>query len=85
MLAEIIRELTKYEENITIYNENMLTWAKRVHAQRGQMVVISSLHEAKNFDTIMQKDIKHGDKRPTTKTLNTRRRYKYYGQEHKLR
>ena len=28
MLAEIVRELTKCEENITICCENVLTWAK---------------------------------------------------------
>ena len=83
MLAEIIRELTKCEENITIHNENVLTLAKRVEAQRAQTVVISSLHEAKTFDAILQKDVKHTDKRPTTNTFSTRRKGKYCGQEHK--
>ena len=46
MLAEIIRELTKCEENITIHSEHVLTWAKRAEAQRSQRVIISSLHEA---------------------------------------
>ena len=46
MLAENIRELTKCEENITTHSENVLTWAKRVEAQRAQMVVNSCLHEA---------------------------------------
>ena len=45
LLAEIIRELIKCEENITIHSENVLTWAKRVEVQRAQAVVISSLHE----------------------------------------
>ena len=84
ILAEIFRELTKYEENINICNENVLRWTKRVEAQRAQMAVISSLHEAKNFDAIIQKDIKHGDKRPATNTLGTRRRCNYCRQEHKL-
>ena len=48
------------------------------------MVVISSLHEAENFDTIIQKGIKHRDKRPTTSTLSTGRRCKYCRQEHQL-
>ena len=77
MLAEIIRELTKCEEKITIYSENVLTWAKRVEAQRAHTAVISSLHEAKNYDAIIQKGTMHRDKRPTTNTLSTRRRYKY--------
>ena len=42
MLGEIIRGLTKCEENTAIYSENELTWAKRVEAQRAQTVVISS-------------------------------------------
>ena len=82
---EIIRELTKCKENNTIHSENMPTWAKRVEVPGTQMAVISSLHEAKIFDTIIQKYIKQRDKRPTTNTLNTRRRCKYCGQEHKLR
>ena len=56
MLVEIIRELTKYEENITIHSDTVLTRAKTVEAQRAQAVVISSLPEAKNFDKIIQKD-----------------------------
>ena len=47
MLAEIIREVTKCEENTTIYSENVLAWVKRVEAQRDQTAVNSSLHEAK--------------------------------------
>ena len=30
MLAEIITELTKCDENTTVHSENVLTWAKRV-------------------------------------------------------
>ena len=48
MLVEIIRELTKCEENITMHSENVLALAKRVEVQRAQMV-ISSLHEAKKL------------------------------------
>ena len=84
MLVGIIRELAKCEENITIHSENVLTRAKRVEAQRAQMALFSSLHKAKNFDVIIQKDIKHREKRPTTNTLSTRR-CKYCRQEHKLR
>ena len=45
MLAEIIRKLTKCEENTTIHSESVLTWAKRVEAQRAQTAAICSLHE----------------------------------------
>ena len=49
MLAEIIRELTKCEEDNTIHSEKVLTWVKRVEVQRAQTVVISSLHEVKKL------------------------------------
>ena len=42
----------------------MLTWAKRVDPQGAQTVVISSLHETKSFDAIVQKDVRHTDKNP---------------------
>ena len=42
MLAEIIRELTKSDENTNIHSENVLPWAKRVEAKRAQIVVINS-------------------------------------------
>ena len=54
----------------------MLTCVKRVEAQKAQRAVI---------DTIIQKDIKHSDKRPTTNILSTRRRCKYCRQEQKPR
>ena len=51
MLVEIIRELAKCDENMTILSEHVLTWAKRIEVQRSQTVVISSLQEIK---TVMQ-------------------------------
>ena len=69
MLVEIIRELTKYEENTTIHSKNLL---------------ISSLG-SKFFDAIIHRDVKHTDKRPTTNTFSMRRRCKCCGQEYKLR
>ena len=56
MLTEIIRELTKSDENMIILDECVLTWAKRAEAQKAQVVVINSLHELKNFDAILQMD-----------------------------
>ena len=32
MLAEMIRELTKCDENMNIHSENVLTWAKGMEA-----------------------------------------------------
>ena len=34
MLAEIIRELKTYEENITIHSENVLTWVKKIRSPK---------------------------------------------------
>ena len=70
MLEEIIRELTKCDENTNIHSENVLTWKKIVVAQRAQTVVISSLHQTKSFDAITQKDVRHTDKKPTTKYIH---------------
>ena len=36
---EIIRELTKCDENTKIHSENVLTWAKRVEAPGAQSTV----------------------------------------------
>ena len=33
MLVGIMREQIKFEENIIIHSENVLTWAKRVETQ----------------------------------------------------
>ena len=52
MLAEIIRELTKIQENTEITSENMLYRVKRVGAQRDQSAIMSTLTEAKEFDKI---------------------------------
>ena len=49
MLAEIIRELTKCKENVTILSETVLAWAKRVEVQRAQTVAINSLCESKTL------------------------------------
>ena len=73
MLVEIVRELTECDENTYIHSENMLTWAKRVEAQRAQTVVISSLYETKSLDAIVQKDVMHIDKTSTTNTFTMQR------------
>ena len=56
MLTEIIRELTKKDENAIILSEPLLTWAKRVEVQRVNAAVINSLHELKNCDATLQMD-----------------------------
>ena len=52
ILAEIIRELTKIQENTEIMSENVLCWAKRVEVQGAQSAIMSSLTEAKEFDKL---------------------------------
>ena len=49
MLAEIISELTKAEENVNVTREQSVAWAKRVEAQRAQSAVINSLSKMKEF------------------------------------
>ena len=71
MLVEIIRQLTKFDENTNIHSENMITWAKRVEAKRVQTVVISSIHETKSFNATVQSDVRHTDKKLTTNTFTT--------------
>ena len=52
MLAEIIWQLTKAEENKIMTSEQVLAWSKRVEAQRAQSAIINSLSETKDFDRI---------------------------------
>ena len=52
MLAEVIRELAKIDENILVTSEEVLVWAKRIEAQRAQAAVINSLSEVTDFDEI---------------------------------
>ena len=56
MLAKIIRELTKSDENMMIACEWVLVWAKRIKAWRAQVALINSLSKVKIFDAIWQKD-----------------------------
>ena len=52
MLAEIISELTKAEENTNVTSEQVFAWAKGVGTQRAQLVVINSLSEMKEFNKV---------------------------------
>ena len=44
MLAAIIRELSKTDENMQVTSKQVLVWAKRIEAQRAQAAVINSLN-----------------------------------------
>ena len=64
-----------------IPSECVLTWTKRIEAQRVQAAVIKSLLELKNFDAILQKD--EGKQRETKLAPPVEiptRRCKYCGQ-----
>ena len=52
MLVEIVKELTKICENDKITSENVLSWAKRVEAQRAPSTIMNSLTEVKEFDKL---------------------------------
>ena len=51
-LGETIKELTTRRGNDTVTSENVLSWVKRVEAQRAQAVVMSTITETKEFDKI---------------------------------
>ena len=85
MLAEIIRELTKCDENMTILIEHVLTLAKKIEAQRAQIWVKRSLCEIKNFDANIYTDGKQRETRPTKTVTTNARRCKYCSRAHKLR
>ena len=69
---------------MTIFSRYVLIFAKRIEVQRVQMVLISRLHEIKCVDAIMHQGGNQGETRPTaTLTTNTRKRYKYFSQDHK--
>ena len=55
MLGEIIRELTKTDENMLVTSEQVLVLAKRIEAQRAWAEVINSLGEVDDFDKIYAK------------------------------
>ena len=52
MLGDIIQELPKIHENEEITRKNVLSWAKRVKAQRAQSAIMNNLTEEKEFDKL---------------------------------
>ena len=61
MLGEIIKELTKIHENEEVTSENVLSWAKRVEAQRAHSAIMNSLTEAKEFNKLKVVKSTHKD------------------------
>ena len=83
MLVEVIRDLTKCREDVTIPSETVLAWGKRVEAQRVQKVVINSLCQSRNLDAITHKENWLRGKRHSSNTVITKMKCKYCGQKHK--
>ena len=52
MLKEIIKELTITKDDDQITSKSMLTWAKRVEAQRAQAVVLDTIIQSRQFDKV---------------------------------
>ena len=50
MLAEIIMELTKVEENTEITSEKVLCRARRVEVKRAKSTIMNSLTDTRGFD-----------------------------------
>ena len=55
MLVEIITELISRTDIVQMTNEVVLAWAKRVEAQRGQVVVLNDLTKIRAFDKIKRR------------------------------
>ena len=70
MLAEIIMELTKINENAEVTCEKVLCWAKRVEVQRAQCTIVNSLTETKECDklNITRTTYKNSPRRPSVHT-----------------
>ena len=62
MLGKIIKKLTVSRGNDHITSGIVLTWAKRVEAQRVQAAVMNSIRESKEFDKIKVSRSLHKEK-----------------------
>ena len=85
MLTEIIWELTKINENETkITSEIVLSWAKRVEAQRSWSAIMNSLTEAKEFDKqkIGNNIYKDSTRRSTQTEMLAKHMCRYCGSSH---
>ena len=50
MMIEIIKELSRTEENENVTSEKILLWARRVEVQKAQSSMVSKLHESEDAD-----------------------------------
>ena len=87
MLVEIIRELTKIQENTYIMSENMLCWAKRVEAKRAPSAIMSSITKAKELNKLkIAKNTYKDNPRRSSTLIKTpaKQTCKYCGRSHPL-
>ena len=56
MSIEIIRHLSKIEDNESITSEQVLAWARRGEAQKGQSTILENFKEIKDFDRIFTRN-----------------------------
>ena len=56
MSMEIIKELTKVDENEIVASEQVMTWARRVEAQKARSAILENLQETKDFDRIFTRN-----------------------------
>ena len=87
MLGEIIRKCTKIHENEEIISKNVLSWAKRVEAQRAQSAIMNSLTEVKEFDKlkVVKNTYKDSPRRATQTKIPAKEMRRYCGNSHPLR
>ena len=56
MSIEIIKELTKIEENNNVTSEQVLVCTRRVEAQKAQSAILGNLNETNNFEKIFTRN-----------------------------
>ena len=49
MMMEIIKELTKAEDNENVTSDQILPWARRVEAHKAQSAIVGKLSNTKDF------------------------------------
>ena len=71
MLDELIRELTAKSSDEQTTSKGILSWAKRVEAQRVQATILNDITESYQFDKIkMALKSKNSQMRQTTRTTD---------------
>ena len=84
MLDEIIKEVTTIRGNDTVTSENILSWVKRIEAERAQAVVMSAITETKEFNKIRVARHAHKDNSrvPAQSSMPLRQTCRYCSSTH---